>query len=412
MNGPNAPPELVLEHSPGQRAGSVCLIVRLGDHVVYADELKITKAQDRKQFVERLCESHPGIDSAELKAELLHIVGDLSRGSEEPKRSQATVLVQLAREAELFHTPGSDAEAYATVPVGTHKETHKLNSRSFKRWLRRACWQQHSGAPAAQALQDAIGVLDGQALFNGSESAVFVRIAEQAGAIWIDLGDATHRAVKITASGWQVVADPPVKFRRTRGILPLPEPVQGGCLGGLRSFLNVESDEDWMLVVGWLVAVLRPTGPFPVLVVNGEQGSCKSTLCRVLRALVDPNSAPVRSGPRDARDLMITANNSWLLAFDNLSHLSPWLSDAICRLATGGAFATRALYTDADEILFDSQRPVLLNGIEELAARGDLLDRSICLTMPNLSESDRRTEAEFWSAFEGIRPQVLGGLLV
>jgi hypothetical protein len=92
--------------------------------------------------------------------------------------------------------------------------------------------------------------------------------------------------------------------------------------------------------------------------------------------LVDPNSAPLRSEPRDARDLIIAANNSWVLAFDNLSHLPAWLSDALCRLATGGGFSTRELYTDSEEVLFDAVRTVILNGIEELAMRGDLLDRA------------------------------------
>lgn len=40
---------------------------------------------------------------------------------------------------------------------------------------------------------------------------------------------------------------------------------------------------------------------------------------------------------------MIAANNSWCLAYDDLSHVPPWLSDALCRLSTGGGFATREL---------------------------------------------------------------------
>ena len=61
---------------------------------------------------------------------------------------------------------------------------------------------------------------------------------------------------------------------------------------------------------------------------------------------------------------MIAATNGWVVALDNLSHLSTWLSDALCRLATGGGFSTRELYTHDEEKLFDAQRPVILNGIE------------------------------------------------
>ena len=148
-----------------------------------------------------------------------------------------------------------------------------------------------------------------------------------------------------------------------------------------------------------------------VLVLHGEQGSAKSTTARLLRALIDPNIAPLRAEPRNAHDLMIAATNGWCLSFDNLSHLLPWLSDAICRLATGGGFATRTLHTDSDEVLFDAQRPVILNGIEELATRGDLLDRALILYLPPIPEHQRRPESDVWHDFEVVHPRILGALL-
>ena len=85
-------------------------------------------------------------------------------------------------------------------------------------------------------------------------------------------------------------------------------------------------------------------------------GSAKTVLSKMLKALVDPNAAPVRALPREERELIIAANNGYLLAFDNLSGLPPWLSDALCRLASGGSFAVRQLYTDEDEVLFQAVR--------------------------------------------------------
>ncbi len=129
------------------------------------------------------------------------------------------------------------------------------------------------------------------------------------------------------------------------------------------------------------------------------------------RRLIDPNKANLRRPPRDDRDLMIAANNGWVVGYDNLSGLRPELSDALCCLATGGGFGTRELYTDDEEKLFDATRPILLNGIEDLATRPDLLDRALCLTLPTISESDRRDEDELWQAFAAVRPRVLGALL-
>jgi hypothetical protein len=108
---------------------------------------------------------------------------------------------------------------------------------------------------------------------------------------------------------------------------------------------------------------------------------------------------------------MVAATNAWMLAFDNLSHLPEWLSDALCRLATGGGFGTRALFTNQEEALFDAQRPVLLTGIDKVVTRGDLLDRSLLVSLPEIRDEQRRPEDEFWQAFEAVRPGILGALL-
>jgi hypothetical protein len=141
--------------------------------------------------------------------------------------------------------------------------------------------------------------------------------------------------------------------------------------------------------------------------VSGEQGPTKTVLPKILRALVDPNPAPVRTAPREERDLFIAANNSHLLAFDNLSDLPAWLSDALCRLASGGSFAVRQLYTDREKVLFQAARPVILNGIEGVITRPDLAERAIFLTLPHLNR--RRPEREIWRDFQVARPYILGG---
>src|SRR2546429_7885070 len=216
---------------------------------------------------------------------------------------------------------------------------------------------------------------------------------------------------KIGPDGWRVNKFPPVRFRRPAGILPLPVPEQGGSIEALLPLLNLSSRNDFVLVVAWLLAALRPGGPYPVLAISGEQGSAKTVLSKMLKALVDPNAAPVRALPREERDLMIAANNSYLLAFDNVSGLPAWLSDALCRLASGGSLAVRQLYSDDAEVLFEAARPMLLNGIEDVIGRPDLADRAIILTLPPISDTQRRSEAELWADFERARHGILGALL-
>ena len=321
----------------------------------------------------------------------------------------AEQLIAIGREAPLFHAP--DATAYATVPVGEHQETWALRSSGFKSWLAGTLWHRNRQIVRSQVLQDVLTTLEAVARFEGPEQAVFVRLAVTKGATYLDLGDEAWRAVEVTAHGWQIVARPPVRFRRPKGLAPIPDPARGGHLDALRSFLNLEGDDDrWVLIVGFLVGALR-NGPYPVLVLGGEQGSAKTTASRMLRGLVDPATSPDRAAPRDERDLAIAATNAHVVAYDNLSHLSDWLSAALARLATGAGFGTRQLYLDDEEKLFYSARPVIINGIGELAVRSDLLDRALLVTLPPIPKAKRRLESELWPAYEEARPAILGALL-
>ena len=128
-------------------------------------------------------------------------------------------------------------------------------------------------------------------------------------------------------------------------MLALPYPERGGNINELRPFVNVATVQDFHLMVAYQLAAMRPMGPYPIMVLTGEQGSAKSTAARVNRSLVDPNTSPLRSAPREERDLMISAINSWMLVFDNLSGIPPWLSESFCRLSTGGGISNRELYT-------------------------------------------------------------------
>lgn len=291
-----------------------------------------------------------------------------------------------------------------------HYETYHIRAENTKFWLTRRFYEEKGRPPGAQALQDALGVLEARARFEGEEHPVHIRVAEYGGAIYVDLANEVWEVVEITARGWQVISDPPVRFRRTKGMKSLPRPTKGGHVEDLRKIINLESDRDWCLLVGWLLQAFNPAGPYPSLILQGEQGSAKSTVERVLRSIVDPSTTPLKTTPRSERDLVIAANNSWVVAFDNLSGLPPWLSDALCRLSTGGGFSTRALYTDSEEIIFEAMRPVLLNGITSVATRADLLDRSMILNLPAIPEDRRKPEAELWEEFDNILPRILGAL--
>ena len=198
-------------------------------------------------------------------------------------------------------------------------------------------------------------------------------------------------------------------------MLALPTPLSAGdgnddCDGLLRRFFNVSGEDDLRLIVAWLVAALRSTGPYPVLLFQGEQGSAKSTAERLARAVVDPSAAPLRTTPRSEHDLYIAADNAHVIALDNISTVQPWLSDALCRLSTGGGFSTRTLYENREEELFEGMKPVILNGITDVVSRPDLLDRALVVALPPIPDEERRPESELWREFEQTRPAILASL--
>ena len=257
----------------------------------FRDHINPDSATARQRFIKRAADKFSVevadldwlddaiVESADNADELADAV--VSDGEREERKSQATQLVELAASAELFHDP--DHEAFARFSVETHFEVAAVRSRHFRRWLARLFYLAVAKAPSAQAMQDAIGVLDGKAVFEGPERTVHVRMAEHDGKIYLDLCDESWQVVEVSTTGWRVIDESPVAFRRAKAMLPLPIPVTGGSVIELRRFVHMV-DGEWTLFVAWLVAAFRPKGPYPVLDIQGEHGSGKSTACRMAQS--------------------------------------------------------------------------------------------------------------------------------
>jgi len=338
-----------------------------------------------------LCEP-PGIDGGGWESNAARLIGLVLRCG-----------------IELFHDP--EQHGWASIQVDDHWENYPLRSRAFYLFLLRIYYRDTSESPGGRAIRAVLEIFEAQALFDAPECQVHLRVAQHAGRLYLDLCDQAWRAVEMDAEGWRIVDRPAPKFRRSRGSQPLPEPQGGGRLDELRRFLNID-DDGWVLIKAFLVAALRPALPCPILVAKGEQGAGKSTACRVISSLIDPRTSALRGAPREVRDLVAAARNSWLVSFDNLSHLPQDLADAACRLATGGGFGGRELYSDYDEAIFDATRPLVFNAIPDLGAtRPDFLDRSLIIDLHDIKPGLRRDEKQFWNEFEADRPQILGALL-
>jgi hypothetical protein len=349
----------------------------------------------------------------------------------EAKTSQSTVLAQLADEHYEFFK-SADGTAYAEIQTETENARRELSikvqtvpvkSAAFRNFLSALYFNRTGTAVRRGAIDDAIAVLLGRIQLHAAEQAVFVRLGENLevneewegeSVIWLDLADSAHRAVKISAHGWKVVSglQVHVKFLRRSGMLPLPTPRKSpNSLRHLLSpFLNIQNNRHRQLVMTWLAFTLHPKGAKPILALEGEAGSAKTTASKILRSSVDPSEAMLIDLPRKAHDCVIAAQNSLVLAYDNISSIPDWFSDTMCRMSTGQGHRTRELYSDGEEKIFSAMRPQIINSIEDVTYRGDFLDRAIRVIFDPIPDEKRIGDAEMDEDFKATLPFILGAL--
>jgi hypothetical protein len=326
--------------------------------------------------------------------------------------SQRDALLEVCDRAEVWRS--ADGETFATVEVGRHLEHHPIQARGFRDWMLGALATRYSnkGRPASateSAVRDARMALEARAHHGGARRNASLRVGENGDRVYIDLGTADWRALEIDPSGWRLTDGIPVPLIRTRRTASFPEPIPGDGWVALRKLLGHLSDDDYILFVSWCLGALLPAGPYPILILGGEQGSGKSTLARLAQRLTDPIVGDLLQPPGNDRDLIAAARNNRVLAFDNFSGIRADLADSLCRLATGSEIGGRALYSDHETATFSASRPLILNGIPDLAARGDLADRAIVLRLR--APEQRITERDWASDVERLLPAVFACLL-
>lgn len=324
------------------------------------------------------------------------------------KKSQATQILELI-EMDAHSFFNSNEEGFVTIPKEDHVECWPIKSSGYRQILTNLFWLKKQNGCNKNSLAEAIATVEARALFQSTKEKVYMRVAAPPGEnkLFVDLCDNAWRVVEITPEGWKILNKSPVKFIRKSGMEALPAPEKGMEIQEIKRFINV-CDEQLILIISWILGCFRGKAAYPVLILQGRQGSGKSTASRILRLLVDPNRVPLRAPPREPRDLVISAINSHLLALDNLSGMDHHLADAICRFSTGAGFDPRALFTDLEQILVQVERPVLINGIDDLATRPDLDERSIIITLPTIEK--RIDETSLWANFHAARPKLLGAI--
>jgi hypothetical protein len=373
------------------------------------DAFRRTRESDSVEYerVRTLLKSaNPKIRVTKLD-ELTQAAGEADRCSD----SLASRLTDLAAErCELWHD--ADGNGYASFDRvqdgGTHREHWLIESRGYREWLGWLCHTELDGAPASEVIKATCNALTGKAKFDGEEREPAKRVGRTEAGYWLDLGDEQWRAVLITAVGWTIRDVPEPRFVRSRAMRPLPCPVCGGSLDTIWPLLNIPK-EDRDLLLAWLIECYRCDTPYPVLELIGEHGCAKSTTQKTLRTFIDPNKAMLRGRPKSVEDVYVAAGANHVVSLENLSGISPEISDALCTIATGGGTAGRQFYTNGEEHIIEAHNPVMLNGIGAVITRSDLLDRAVAICLPKIEQ--RMTEAEHRELLNKTAGEIMGALL-
>lgn len=331
------------------------------------------------------------------------------------KGSQADRLTgyALATGALLFHDPS--LESYVAMHVNGHLETCALKGKRTKRWLIRLMWDIEGKAARDEVLRATRGVLGAKAEFEGPTYPLHNRVAADAnGAIWYDLANESWQAVRITPEAWEMAQPPRPLFRRYAHQRPQSVPQRTddpkASLWQLFNYANVTEEGERLLLACYVVSLFVPDIAHPILDLYGSKGSGKSVTQKAIRHLVDPSATLVLSMSRQPKEVVQQLAHQYLSYYDNLSSLTDWQVDMLCRACTGEGQTKRRLYTDEEDVVFAFRRCVGMNGIGLASRRADLLDRSIVLGLPPLDKDHRADEQEMIKELLVVRPIMLGAI--
>lgn len=322
-----------------------------------------------------------------------------------PKPTVDSIVTALVESGiKLFHDQYK--EPYLSTD-GTGKSVLPIRSQLCREWLGHYCYGTLGKVVSTDVLTKITNTLSGIAQFDGELIELQIRAVRQKSMIWYDLGEG---AVLIGANVWSIFPDPSILFKRFPHQKSQVKPVEFDDINLIRDYVNLDSDDDYLLFLVYLIAAFIPGFPHPLLVLHGAQGSGKTTPMRVLKELIDPSRLQGLPAPAKPEDFVHVASKHYFLFFDNLSVMPLWLSDTLARAITGDGFSKRALYSNDDDVIYNFQRTIAINGINQVITRSDLLDRAILLNLQRIPDDKRIEEAVFWERFNNDKAKILGAV--
>lgn len=326
-------------------------------------------------------------------------------------QTEAKSLIESIMDREdvvLFHD--DKGNGYISFEISGHRESWSCKGRDIKRWLSHQVWVKNKKPVTPDMMKNILSVLEANACHEGMEHKLHNRVAWRNGELWYDLADPDWQAVKIGSQGWEVMNTPPILFKRYSHHKAQVLPQKNGDPGLFLKYINITNEQHKLLLMVFLVSCFIPDFPHPILIVFGSHGGGKSTLSKLLRSTNDPSVIDVIRMPDNHKELIQTLSHHHFLFFDNVSYISESASDDLCGAITGSAFSKRELYTDDDDIIYNLMNCIGINGINLVATRPDLLDRSMLIELERVDEENKKSEEDIYAAFQADLPSILGGV--
>ena len=312
------------------------------------------------------------------------------------------------QDIELFHD--EHKQPYAKFKINGSQTLMRIDSKDFKNYLNMIFWDKEHRALRSENVNSAISLLEARAIFEGKCYKLHTRVAWVDENIFYDLSD--DLAVRINKDGWEIINDPPILFRRysVQETQVIPEHADIDTIFLIFNYVNIQDQELQLLYITNLLISIIPDIPHPIDIFYGEGGSCKSTASKIKKSLIDPASVDFSSNISSIQELIQQASHHLHLILDNLSYLSPQLSDLLCRLVTGEGYSKRRLYTDDEDVIYSLKRSISISSTSNVVTKSDLIDRSISFELKTISDDERMDEIKLWKEFNELKPKLLGSI--
>ena len=299
-----------------------------------------------------------------------------------------------------------------------------IDSIKFKRYLSKLYRDNTGSSIGDSSINTVITNLAAEAEFNGDIIPLHLKVAwgsEENSAkndcIYYDMCDAQGRIIEISKDGWRIIngndKDIPIIFKRFNQ-QPQVEPDRNyppDIFDKLLNLTNVKNEKHRHLLKVYIISTLIPEIDHVILTTYGPKGAAKSFLLELIKKLVDPTKPILLTLHRNIEQFIQQVNHNYINYYDNVKFIPYWLSDEICKAVTGAGHTKRELYTNDNDIIYEHRRCLGLNGINVALTEPDALDRSISIELEDIDDDKRKKEADLWTEFEKIKPQVFAYIL-